>query len=147
MVDANQLGRKTGKGFYTYPDGARVGTPNPQVLELIEAERAERGITPRAFSQDEILRRYLCAMVNEGAKILQEGIAQRPRDIDMVMVFGYGFPRYWGGPMKWADLTGLDKVLSDIEQLEIEDSFFWAPSNLLSELVKSGGSFGALNDK
>lgn len=145
LCEAGCFGQKTGKGFYVYEDGRRQGTPNAQVLDLIAAERIARGITPRDFSADEITRRYLAAMVNEGAKILSEGVAQRPRDIDMVLVFGYGFPRFWGGPMKWADLTGLDAVLSSIRSFVEEDGYFWEPAPLLVDLVAQDASFDSLN--
>ncbi|MEC7256587.1 MAG: 3-hydroxyacyl-CoA dehydrogenase family protein, partial [Pseudomonadota bacterium] len=115
------------------------------VLELIEAERAERGITPRDFSDDEIRRRSLAAMVNEGAKVLEEGIARRPLDIDMVFLFGYGFPRYHGGPMKWADLQGLPALLDDIRSYAKEDPYFWQPAPLLEQLVAEGRTFDDLN--
>jgi len=105
--------------------------PNPDVPVLIDAERAEQGITPRSFTPEEILRRYMAAMVNEAAKVVGEGIARRPADVDMVLLFGYGFPRYWGGPMKWADLVGLDGVLADIKSYAAEDDYFWQPAPLL----------------
>ena len=145
LCEAGHFGQKTGQGFYIYSEGQRVGKPNEDVLRIIEAEREERGISPRAFAPDEILRRYLSAMVNEATKILQEGVARRPRDIDMVLVFGYGFPRYWGGPMKWADLKGLDVVLRDIEEFAQSDEFFWTPAPLLRDMVAQGQTFDDLN--
>ena len=84
-------------------------------------------------------------MVNEGARIVEEGIARRPLDVDMVTVFGYGFPRYWGGPMKWADLQGPDDVLADILRLAKEDDYFWQPAALLEEIPSRSGTFAALN--
>lgn len=145
MCEAGHFGQKTGKGYYIYEAGKRARVPNPEVMELIEAERAERGITPRDFTDEEIVRRYMAAMVNEGAKVLEEGIARRPLDIDMVFLFGYGFPRFWGGPMKWADLTGLDAVLADICRFAEEDDFFWQPAPLLGTLVAEGRTFDDLN--
>ena len=145
MCEAGNFGQKTGKGYYIYEAGKRAGVPNPEVMELIEAERAEKGITPRAFSDEEIVRRYMAAMVNEGAKVLEEGIARRPLDIDMVFLFGYGFPRYYGGPMKWADLQGLAGLLEDIKTYAKEDDFFWQPAKLLEDLVAEGKTFDDLN--
>ncbi len=87
----------------------------------------------------------MCAMVNEAAKVVGEGIARRPLDVDMVLLFGYGFPRYRGGPLKWADLQGLDTVLADIERYAQQDAWFWQPAPLLQELVASGRSFDDLN--
>lgn len=145
LCEAGHFGQKTGKGYYIYEAGKRGGTPNPEVMELIAAERASKKITPRAFSDEEIVRRYMAAMVNEAAKVVGEGIARRPLDVDMTLLFGYGFPRYRGGPLKWADLTGLPEVLKDIETFAQEDAYFWQPAPLLQELVRDGRSFDDLN--
>ena len=112
---------------------------------MIADEQAALGITPRDFLDEEIVQRYMCAMVNEAAKVVGEGIARRPLDVDMTLLFGYGFPRYWGGPMKWADIQGLDKVLADIERYAKDDSWFWQPAPLLQQLVAEGRSFDDLN--
>ncbi len=145
LCEDGHFGQKTGEGYYVYEKGKRGGTPNPKIPELIAAEQAAEGITPRAFTDAEIVRRYMCAMVNEGAKVLEEGVAARPLDIDMTLLFGYGFPRYWGGPMKWADLQGLDNVLADIEKYGQEDAWFWQPAPLLKQLVAEGRTFDDLN--
>lgn len=145
MCEAGHFGQKTGQGYYVYEKGKRGGTPDANVTALIEAERRELGITPRAFSQDEIQRRYMCAMVNEAAKVVDEGFARRPLDVDMVLLFGYGFPRHWGGPLKWADLQGLDGILVDIQSYAKEDDFFWQPAQLLERLVAAGKTFDDLN--
>jgi len=145
ICEAGNFGQKTGKGYYIYEAGSRGGVPNPEVSELIAAERAERGITPRDFTDAEIVRRYMAAMVNEAAKVVGEGIAKRPLDVDMVLLFGYGFPRYWGGPMKWADLQGLPALLADIESYAKEDAWFWEPAPLLKQLVAEGRNFDDLN--
>ena len=139
------FGQKTGRGFYLYPQGARVGQPDPEVLAIVDAERAKKGVTPRTFTPEEILRRYMAAMVNEGAKVVEEGIALRPLDVDVTFISGYGFPRYRGGPMKWADMQGLDKVLADIKEFEKEDPLFWKPAALLEKLVAEGKNFDSLN--
>jgi len=139
------FGQKTGRGFYLYPQGARVGQPDPEVLAVVDAERAKKGVTPRSFSNEEIMRRYMASMVNEGAKVVEEGIALRPLDVDVTFISGYGFPRYRGGPMKWADMQGLDKVLADIKEFEQEDPLFWKPAALLEKLVAEGKNFDSLN--
>jgi 3-hydroxyacyl-CoA dehydrogenase len=145
LCEQGHFGQKTGQGYYIYEKGKRGGTPNPEITRLIEEEQKERGIAPREFTDAEIVRRYMCAMVNEAAKVLEEGIAKRPLDIDMTLLFGYGFPRYWGGPMKWADIQGLPNVLAAIEGFAEKDPWFWKPAPLLVELVKTNRTFDDLN--
>ncbi|KZX91480.1 MAG: 3-hydroxyacyl-CoA dehydrogenase NAD-binding domain-containing protein [Sulfitobacter sp.] len=145
LCEQGHFGQKTGQGYYIYEKGKRGGTPNPEITRLIEEEQKERGIAPREFTDAEIVRRYMCAMVNEAAKVLEEGIAKRPLDIDMTLLFGYGFPRYWGGPMKWADIQGLPNVLAAIEGFADKDPWFWKPAPLLVELVKTNRTFDDLN--
>ena len=139
------FGQKTGRGFYLYPQGARIGTPDPKVLTIIEAERALKGITPRSFSYEEIMERYMAAMVNEACEVLREAVALKPSDIDVTFVQGYGFPRFRGGPMKYADGYGLGKMLNNICAYETEDPVFWKPSPLLVDLVTAGHTFEDLN--
>ncbi|MFK7867881.1 MAG: 3-hydroxyacyl-CoA dehydrogenase NAD-binding domain-containing protein [Roseobacter sp.] len=145
LCEQGHFGQKTGCGYYVYLEGARRGEPNGQVLSLIDAERAQRGITPRVFSTEDIQLRFVAAIVNEGARILQEGIARRPLDLDIAMILGYGFPRFRGGPMKWADLMGLEKLLALIEDFAKEDAFFWDVAPLLRDLVVRGACFDDLN--
>ena len=145
LCEQGHFGQKTGEGYYVYTEGQRGGKPNAKIAELIAAEQRERGISPREFSDEEIVHRYMCAMVNEAAKVVGEGIARRPLDVDMTLLFGYGFPRYWGGPMKWADIQGLPKVLAAIEGYAEEDAWFWQPAPLLQKLVDEGRSFDDLN--
>ncbi|WP_428851304.1 3-hydroxyacyl-CoA dehydrogenase NAD-binding domain-containing protein [Imbroritus primus] len=145
LCERNWLGQKTGRGWYRYPEGSRSGQHDPEVLALIDAERAERGIQPRTFSSEDILRRYMAAVINESANVLHDKIALRPLDIDVTLVHGYGFPRWRGGPMHYADTVGLDKVLADIRSFEKEDPLFWKPSPLLVELVERQASFASLN--
>jgi 3-hydroxyacyl-CoA dehydrogenase len=89
----------------------------------------------------------MASMVNEAAKVVGEGIARRPLDVDMTLLFGYGFPRYWGGPLKWADIVGLPDLLEDISTYAKDDSKFWAAAPLLKQMVSSGKSFDSLNKK
>ncbi|MDH4465783.1 MAG: 3-hydroxyacyl-CoA dehydrogenase NAD-binding domain-containing protein [Acidovorax sp.] len=145
ICERGWFGQKTGRGFYLYPDGARVGQPDPEVLAIVGAERAKKGVTPRSFSADEIMRRYMAAMVNEGARVVAEGIALRPLDVDVTFVAGYGFPRHRGGPMKWADMAGLPQLLADIREFAQEDPLFWQPAPLLEKLVAEGRNFDSLN--
>ncbi|AJY14706.1 enoyl-CoA hydratase/isomerase family protein [Burkholderia dolosa] len=145
LCERGWFGQKTGRGYYLYPDGARVGTPDPDVDAIVAHERAKKGIVPRTFTDDEILRRYLAAMINEGANVVHEKIALRPLDVDAVFLHGYGFPRYRGGPMHYADTVGLANVLADIRAFADEDPLFWKPSPLLVELVERGANFASLN--
>ena len=145
LCEAGHFGQKTGKGYYDYAAGPKARVPNPDVMPLIEAERTEKGITPRDFSHEEIVRRYMAAMVNEAAKVVGEGIAQRPLDVDMTLLFGYGFPRYRGGPLKWADIAGLPDLLADIKRYAEDDPYFWQPAPLLEQLVAEGRTFDDLN--
>ncbi|PCH65321.1 MAG: 3-hydroxyacyl-CoA dehydrogenase [Rhodobacteraceae bacterium] len=145
LCEGGNYGQKTGKGYYVYEAGKRAGVPNPDVPAMIDANRAELGITPRDFSDEEIVRRYMCAMVNEAAKVVGEGIARRPLDVDMTLLFGYGFPRYRGGPLKWADIVGLKGILADIKTFAKDDPYFWQPAPLLETLVADGRSFDDLN--
>lgn len=147
IAELGRFGQKTGRGFYIYEDGSRVGKPDPEVLEIIESVRRDKGIAPRALDEEAIMQRYMAAMINEGARIVEEGIALRPLDVDVTMLFGYGFPRWRGGPMKYADMLGLDKILADIRSFENEDAEFWQPAQLLIDLVERGENFESLNKK
>ncbi|MBD8627065.1 enoyl-CoA hydratase/isomerase family protein [Oxalobacteraceae sp. CFBP 8753] len=145
LCERGWFGQKTGRGYYLYPDGARVGTPDPEVEAIIDAERERAGKAPRSFSDAEIVRRYLAAMINEGANVVHQKIALRPLDVDVTFVHGYGFPRYRGGPMHYADTVGLPSILADIREFAQEDPLFWQPSPLLVELVEKGANFASLN--
>ncbi|CAE6875905.1 Fatty acid oxidation complex subunit alpha [Paraburkholderia nemoris] len=145
LCERGWFGQKTGRGFYLYPEGSRSGAPDPEVEAIIDAERERAGITPRTFTDEEIMRRYMAAMINEGANVLHEGIALRPLDVDVTFLYGYGFPRYRGGPMKYADTVGLATVLADIREFAKEDPLFWRASPLLVDLVERGANFASLN--
>lgn len=145
ICERGWFGQKTQRGYYLYPEGARTGTEDPEVLAIIDAERQRAGIAPRSFTDDEIMRRYMAAMINEGANVVHERIALRPLDVDVTFLYGYGFPRHRGGPMKYADTVGLANVLADIREFAKQDPLFWKPSPLLVELVERGADFASLN--
>jgi 3-hydroxyacyl-CoA dehydrogenase len=145
LCERGWFGQKAGRGFYLYPEGSRSGTPDPEVEAIIDAERVRAGITPRSFTDEEIMRRYMAAMINEGANVVHERIALRPLDVDVTFLYGYGFPRYRGGPMKYADTVGLPNILADIREFAKEDPLFWKASPLLVELVERGADFASLN--
>jgi 3-hydroxyacyl-CoA dehydrogenase len=139
-----RFGQKTNRGYYIYPEGSRAGQPDPDVVGMVEATSAEVGIQRRPISDEEVLKRCLYPLINEGAKILEAGVALRPCDIDIVYINGYGFPEVTGGPMFWADQQGLDKVLADIRQFEAEYGEAWKPAPLLERLVREGKTFASL---
>ena len=139
-----RLGQKTGAGWYDYPEGSRTPVPSAAVEQLIASHRLEIGVTPRGIGDGEIVDRLVYALVNEGAKILEEGIAARPGDIDVVYLTGYGFPRARGGPMFHADQVGLDRVLRRMREFGRHphgDPGFWTPAPLVVRLGESGGRF------
>ena len=145
VCERGWFGQKTSKGYYLYGEGIDFLTPNPEIETICNDERKRVGINPKDFNDQEILDRYIAAMVYEGTKILQEKIAVRPSDIDVVYTNGYGFPKWRGGPMKYADMVGLEKILSNIEKFSQEDKRFWSPPQLLQDLVNKGKNFDSLN--
>ena len=145
LAEAGRLGRKTGRGYYIYDEDSPQGRPDPEMAEMLDGIRRDLGITPRGFTPEEIQSRYMAAMVNEGAKILDEGIAARASDIDVVLLHGYGFPRWKGGPMHWADAQGLDRIAADIARFAQEDPYFWQVSPLLARLADQGGKLADAN--
>ena len=145
LVEQDRLGQKTQAGVYKYEDGSRKPIVDPAVDQVIADFRAEQGITPREISDQEILERCMYVMINEGAKILEEGIADRALDIDVVWIYGYGFPAYRGGPMFWADQVGLDAILTAVRKYaDTVGGEQWQPSALLEQLVGEGKAFGDL---
>ncbi|MEQ8296846.1 MAG: 3-hydroxyacyl-CoA dehydrogenase NAD-binding domain-containing protein [Nitratireductor sp.] len=144
LCEQGRFGQKTGKGFYVYEAGARTPTPDPAVEALIAEKAAERGIERREIPADEITERTLYPMINEGAKILQEGIATRASDIDLVWVNGYGFPIGKGGPMFWAEAEGLAKIVERLEFWhEHTGKQVFEPAGLLKEAAAAGTSLAA----
>jgi 3-hydroxyacyl-CoA dehydrogenase len=136
----DRWGQKKGAGFYDY-DEKRRPSPSPKVQEIIDDFRAKAGVTPREITDQEIVERTLYTMVNEGAKILEEGIAQRASDIDVVWVYGYGWPVYCGGPMFWADSEGLPKIVEGLKRQEQRMQPEFSFSRLLLETAEKGEKF------
>ncbi|WP_203075952.1 3-hydroxyacyl-CoA dehydrogenase NAD-binding domain-containing protein [Falsiroseomonas ponticola] len=145
LVEAGRLGQKTQKGFYQYPQGSRTGVVDPEVDALIEKVASAEGVTRRAIDGDEILDRLVLPMVNEGARILEEGIAARPGDIDVVWLNGYNWPAWRGGPMHYADARGLAEVAARLAQFadQTGDESL-RPAPLLARLAAEGKGFGSL---
>ena len=143
LCDMGRYGQKTGAGFYQYSEGRRQGQPDPAVSALIEETSQELGIERRRIDSDEVLKRCLHSLVNTAAQLLDDGIALRASDIDVVYVHGYGFPKYRGGPMYYADQVGLRNIYRDILALHREHGDVWRPAPLLRKLAEDGGSFAA----
>ena len=140
LCERGRFGQKTGAGYYRYEPGSRTPIPDPEVDALIAEAAAENGINRRTIGADEIVERCLYPLVNEGARILDEGIALRASDIDIVWINGYGFPRWRGGVMHWADAVGLDAVHTTIAGFS-ESQDYWEPAPLLSRLASEGKGF------
>jgi 3-hydroxyacyl-CoA dehydrogenase len=142
ICEAGRYGQKTGKGWYTYEAGNRTPIPDPEADAIIEAYRKEIGVKPRKISDDEIVERLIYALVNEAAYILDEGIALRASDVDMVYLTGYGFPAYRGGPMFYASTVGLDKVVAAIRRFQKGyQGEVWKLAPLLEKLAAEGKTF------
>ena len=140
LCEKGMYGQKTGAGWYKY-DADRKPMHNPEIDDLIAQARKDAAITPRTVSEDEIVDRIIYALVNEGARILEEGYALRAVDIDIIYINGYGFPAYRGGPMWYADTVGLKKVYARIQQFEKQHGNLWAPAPLLKQLAEEGRTF------
>jgi 3-hydroxyacyl-CoA dehydrogenase len=144
LCEAGRFGQKTGAGWYRYEAGSRTPVPDPKVTAIIEQYRRQRGITPRSVGAQEIVERCIYALINEGARIIEDGIAQRASDIDLVYLNGYGFPAYRGGPMFYADQVGLHDVARALERIAAEpgsDLAVWTPAPLLTRLAEQGQTF------
>jgi len=142
MARLGRLGQKTGLGFYRYESGSRTPLPDPKTGEIIAQVARRFGVERRASISDEEVRvRCVYPLINEGARILAEGIAYRAGDIDVIWTTGYGFPRFRGGPMFYADSLGLKHVHDEIRRLHGEHGRYWEPAPLLTELASSGSSF------
>lgn len=140
ICDMGRHGQKTGAGWYRYEDG-RTAVPDPAIETLLNERSAEMGITRREISDTEILQRCIYSLINEGAKILEEDLAIRASDVDVVWLHGYGFPRWRGGPMFYADTVGLPKVVATLDRFHAEWGDKWEPAKLLRELADSGSTF------
>ena len=144
LCEMGRFGQKTGAGWYDYVAGKRDAIPNDAVIKMIEEHRKSRGITARKISDEEIVQRLVYALVNEAARILEEGIASKASDIDMVYLMGYGFPLYRGGPMNYADQVGLFNVVQSMKRFAknpLDDAKFWEPAPLLAKLAAEGKTF------
>ncbi|MBN9410065.1 MAG: enoyl-CoA hydratase/isomerase family protein [Burkholderiales bacterium] len=141
ICEMGRFGQKTGAGYYRYESGSRTPIPDPEIDAVIAACAAEAGIERRPISDEEIVERTMYALINEGAKILEEGVVQRASDIDLIYVNGYGFPARRGGPMFLADTIGLAKVYARICQFHATHGEWWKPSALLQRLAEGGKTF------
>ena len=148
LCEAGRFGQKTGAGWYRYEAGRREAIPDPAVEAMIAAYRAERGIAAHAIDDTEIVERCVYALVNEGARVVEEGIAARASDVDTVYLAGYGFPRHRGGPLKHADLVGLPRVAERMRAFAANphgDPRFWEPAPLLARLAMEGKTFNGVS--
>jgi 3-hydroxyacyl-CoA dehydrogenase len=144
LCEAGRFGQKTNAGWYRYVPGTRDALPDPAVDAIVDAHRKERGIAQRKIADDEIVDRCILALVAEGARVLDDGIAQRASDIDVVYMTGYGFPRHRGGPMFYADARGLYDVVRRMHAFAARgeaDRAFWTPTARLEKLAAEGGTF------
>jgi 3-hydroxyacyl-CoA dehydrogenase len=144
LCELGRFGQKTGAGWYDYQAGKRDAIPSQLVIDMVEKHRKDKGIVPRKISDEEIVQRLVYALVNEGAHILEEGIASKASDIDMVYLTGYGFPIYRGGPMHYVDQIGLFNVVQSMNRFAknpLDDAAFWKPAPLLARLAAEGKTF------
>jgi len=144
LCEKGRFGQKTGAGWYDYVPGKRDAIPNAEVEQMIADHRKSLGITPRKISDEEIVQRLVFSLVNEAAHILEEGIANKASDIDVVYIFGYGFPVYRGGPLNYANEVGLFNVVQAMKRFQknpLDDAKFWEPAPLLARLAAEGKTF------
>jgi 3-hydroxyacyl-CoA dehydrogenase len=142
LFEMGRYGQKTGAGWYQYDaPGGRERTPDPLIDRLAADAAAQRGITRRAVADEEIVARVTTALANEGARVLDEHFAQRAGDIDVIYVYGFGFPRHRGGPLFYADTVGLSTVLARVDEYRARFGDYWSPAPLLERLVAEGRGF------
>jgi len=142
LFEMGRYGQKTGAGWYKYDaPGSRNRTPDPLIEQLADEEATRRGITRRPIADDEIIARITTALANEGARVLEDGFATRPGDIDIIYAYGFGFPRHRGGPMFYADSVGLPTVLARVKEYRARFGDYWEPAPLLERLVAEGRGF------
>ncbi len=147
LVEMGRYGQKTGRGFYKYRDGVRRGEPDPDVEALAAVEAGRLGVARRSLPTDEIVDRCILPIINEGIRILQEGIAVRPSDLDVIYTSGYGFPVSRGGPMAYAEAVGLPSVLTRLRRFEsLYGGSYWTPADLLVDMVVDGRRLSELPD-
>ena len=148
LCEQNRYGQKSGAGYYNYSEGSRAPNPAPENEATYEKISSENGFTRRDITDEEIVDRCILALINEGADILSEGVAQRAADIDVVYINGYGFPIWRGGPMHHANALGLDVVIKKLEKYkEITGSDVYEPSEMLVKLAKEGLKLGEAPSK
>ncbi len=143
LCEAGWFGRKTGRGWYDHAGDRPV--PNPEIPRLLKEIQEAEGITPQVLPPDEIVARYETAMIMEAARVVEDGIALRAIDVDAVFLFGYGFPRWKGGPMHQADVIGAAEIVARIERLAAHDAHFWQVPDILRRMARDGGTFADLN--
>jgi 3-hydroxyacyl-CoA dehydrogenase len=141
LVEMGRFGQKTGAGWYRYEPGSRTPLVDPAIDALAHEASARRGITRRVIADEEILARMTEALANEGARVLEEGFASRPGDVDVIYCYGFGFPRYRGGPMFYADTVGLPAILTRIHEYRERVGPHWKPAPLIEKLVAEGRGF------
>jgi len=142
LAEMDRFGQKTRRGWYIYEEGSRAPIIDPEVEDMLKQVSEEKGITRRDISDEEIFKRCMYQLVNEGTNILDEGIAMRSGDIDVIYIYGYGFPVFRGGPMFYAEHVGLKQIYDDICHFHEQHGVFWEPSSLLKRLADEGKSFG-----
>uniref|UniRef100_UPI0023F79159 3-hydroxyacyl-CoA dehydrogenase family protein n=1 Tax=Caballeronia sp. BR00000012568055 TaxID=2918761 RepID=UPI0023F79159 len=140
MVEMGRKGQKNGAGWYRYNEGDRTPHPDEEVSKIIRDVGRELGVPQREFSDDEILNRLLFASVNEACKILEDGKAYRASDIDVMWLYGFGFPRHRGGLMSWADSIGAQKIFEQVSVWHEQYGKRWKPSQLLAQIAEVGES-------
>ena len=141
LFEEGRYGQKTSAGWYRYEPGSRKPIVDEHVTKIIVDESERLGITRQAISDETIIKRCLYPLVNEGARILEEGIAIRASDIDIIWIYGYGFPAFRGGPMFWADSIGLSEIVDDLKELQKQYGDVWKPAPLLEKLAESKETF------